>query len=174
MDETEVGLNAGRGRSPGGTGRLFPDGGLVTLDGRSLSLERYRSRWNLVILMLGAAPMTAPAEQLLGQLAGARAELEAEDGQVLAVLADVPTGWRGEWPYPFPLVFDADASLHRRVAAVDAGGQPDVALYITDRYREIFILLRPGDASWPTSARGVLEWLTFVSIQCPECNAPEA
>lgn len=174
MDEAEIGLDVGRGRSPGGTGRLFPDGGLVTLDGRPLSLERYRSRWDLVVLMLGAVPAPALGERLLEQLTVARAEVEAEDGQVIAVVADPPTRWRGEWPYPFPLAFDADAGLHRRVGAVDPAGRPDVALYVTDRFREIFIVLRPGDASWPMGARDVLEWLTFVNIQCPECNAPES
>jgi hypothetical protein len=172
-DETGVGLEVGHGRSPGGMGRLFPDATLPTVDGHSLSLGRYRPRWDLVVLMLGPGPLPGPATQLLGQLADARAELEAEDGQVLVIVADSPERWNGAWPYPFPLAFDASAGLHRRVAAVDASGRADVALYITDRYREIFIVLRPGSASWPTSARDVIEWLTFINIQCPECNPPE-
>ena len=172
-DETEFGLDAGRGRSPGATGRLFPAAPLTSLDGGSLALDGYRPRWDLVVLMLGADPIPSPVARLLGQLAGARAELEAEDGQVLAVVADSPSRWRGAWPYPFPLAFDADASLHRRVAAVDDGGRPDAALFVTDRYREVFVVLRPRDARWPTGAQDVLAWLTFVNIQCPECNPPE-
>jgi hypothetical protein len=173
-DETELGTDAGRGRSPGATGRLFPDAALVTPDGRPLSLERYRPRRNLVVLTLGAGQIAAPAARLLKQLAAAHAELEAEDGQIVAIAADTPARWHGPWPYAFPLAFDVDATLHRRVAAVDSAGRPDVALYITDRFREIFAVLRPRDARWPASARDVVEWLTFVNIQCPECNPPEA
>ena len=173
-DDTDVGTDAGRGRSPGATGRLFPDAVLATADGQPLSLERYRPRWNLVVLMLGAGPLAAPAARLLEQLAVARAEVEAEDGQIVVVAADMPARWHDPWPYAFPLAFDVDATLHRRVGAVDSAGRPDVALYVTDRFREIFAVLRPRDARWPASARDVIEWLTFVNIQCPECNPPEA
>jgi hypothetical protein len=172
-DETDVGLDVGHGRSPGGTGRLFPDATLPTVDGHSLSLEHYRPRWDLVVLMLGRGPMPGPAARLLGPLAAVRAELEAEDAQIVVIAADTPERWSGAWPYPFPLAFDASAGLHQRVGAVDASGRADVALYITDRYREIFTVLRPGGARWPTSAQDVMGWLTFVNIQCPECNPPE-
>jgi hypothetical protein len=172
-DETDVGLDVGHGRSPGGMGRLFPDATLPTVDGKSLSLDRFRPRWDLVVLMLGPGPLSGPAARLLGQLAEASAALASEDGRVVVIAADTPERWSGAWSYPFPLAFDASAGLHRRLGAVDAAGRPDAALYITDRFREIFIVLRPGSASWPTSARDVIEWLTFINIQCPECNPPE-
>jgi hypothetical protein len=173
-DEEDVGLDGGHGRSPGATGRLFPGATLLTWGGQPLSLEHYRARRNLVVLMLGAGPIATPAARLLKQLAAARAELEAEAGQIVAIAASTAARWHSTWPYAFPLAFDADATLHRRVAAVDSAGRPDVALYVTDRYREIFARLRPRDARWPASARDVVEWLTFVNIQCPECNPPEA
>jgi peroxiredoxin len=172
-EETDVGLDAGHGRSPGGTGRLFPDATLPMEGGGSLSLGRYRARSALVVLMLGPGALAEPAARLLGQLADARAELEAEGGQVLVIVADAPERWQGAWPHPFPLAFDASAGLHQRVAAVDAAGRPDVALYITDRFREVFAVLRPTSARWPASAHDVIEWLTFIGIQCPECNPPE-
>jgi hypothetical protein len=60
------------------------------------------------------------------------------------------------------------------VAAVAASGRPAATLYITDRFREIVAVLRPRSARWPTCAQDVLEWLTFVDVQCPECNPPGA
>jgi hypothetical protein len=154
-------------------GRLFPDASLPTGDGHSLSLDSYRSRRALVIFMLGPGPVAAPVEQLLARLAEAHDAIAAEDGQVLVVIADAPARWYRAWRYPFPLAFDASAGLHRRVAAVDAAGRPEATLYNTDRCREIFAVLRPSSPRWPTSAQDVLEWLTFVAIQCPECNPPE-
>lgn len=173
LGESEVGLDAGRGRSPGGTGRLFPDANLPTLDGTTLSLDSYRAERDLVVLMLGDGSKPGAASRLLAQLADLRAELEMEEGQVVAIVADVPSHWVGKWPYPFPLAFDADARLHHRVAAIGDADQPEVALYITDRYREIFAMFRLGDDDWPADGGKVIEWLTFINIQCPECTSPE-
>ncbi|AHG93206.1 hypothetical protein J421_5671 (plasmid) [Gemmatirosa kalamazoonensis] len=173
-DDEDAGLDAGHGRSPGATGRLFPDAKLVTPASGLFSLDRYRPLRNLVVLMLGSGPIVAPTARLLRQLAVAHVEIEAEDGQIVVIAANTPAQWRAGWPYAFPLAFDVGATLHRRMAAVDSAGRPDVALFITDRFREIFAVLRPRDARWPTSARDVIEWLTFINIQCPECNPPEA
>ena len=167
------GLDAGHGRSPGGSGKLFPDATLVTPEGTSVSFDSYRPRWDLVVLMLGAGAIDETVTKLLTMLAGARAEIEAEGGKVLVVATNDPEREPGEWEWPFPLLIDSDAVLHRRIGAVDRSGQPTVALYITDRYREIFTALRPDGAEWPVSSRDVLRWLDFVNIQCPECGAPE-
>jgi hypothetical protein len=136
MPERDVGLDAGHGRSPGGTGRLFPDASLPTGDGHSLSLDSYRSRRALVIFMLDPGPLAAPVVQLLAQLADAHDEIAAEDGQVLVIIADVPARWYHAWRYPFPLAFDANASLHQRVAAVDGAGGPPATHDGTQRVRE--------------------------------------
>ena len=173
MQDQEIGIDAGHGGSPGGTGRLFPDATLPTLGGRSVVLDSYRPRNDLVLLLLGEDSVSEPASRLLHQLVAARADLAAEDGVVLAIAAGSPAAWREGWPYDVPLLFDTDANLHRRVAAVDEAGRAETVLYLTDRYREIFAVLRPGDRRWPASARDVVEWLTFMNIQCPECNPPE-
>ena len=167
------GLDAGHGRSPGGSGKLFPDATLATPDGTSVSFDSYRPRWDLVVLMLAAGAHNETTTRLLTMLADARAEIEAEDGKVIVVAANDPKRGLREWKWPFPLLIDPDAGLHRRVGAVDLLGQPNVALYITDRYREIFAALRPDRAGWPVSSLDVLRWLQFVNIQCPECGAPE-
>lgn len=171
--ETIEGLDAGHGRSPGGSGKLFPDATLALPDGTSVSLDSYRPRWDLVVLMIGTGAPDDTVSELLTMLVDARAEIEAEDGKVLVVAANDPIQESQEWKWPIPLLIDSDAALHRRVGAVDRSGQPGVALYITDRYREIFAALRPDDAEWPASRRDVLRWLQFVNIQCPECGAPE-
>lgn len=173
MSEEAIGLDVGRGRSPGGSGRLFPDATLPSLNGEQLSLQRYRGRAPLILLMLGAGEGAAPVHSLLELLYEARDEISAEGGVVLAITAsDRPSEELG-WRWPFPLLLDHEAVLHRRVGAVDPGGAPAPTLFITDRFREIYADLRPDEAGWPTTGRDVLEWLTFVEIQCPECNPPE-
>lgn len=160
--------------SPGGTGSLFPDATLPTRDGGSVSLDSYRPKWDLVMVMLGAGAVPADVARLLDALAAARHDVEAEDGKVLAVTAAGGAAVPDEWRWPFPLLLDAAGRLHERVGAVDAAGRPAPALFITDHYREIYGAMRPGDRAWPTTARDVVQWLVFANIQCPECNVPEA
>lgn len=173
MPRETIGLDAGRGRGPGGSGRLFPDATLPTRDGERLSLERYRSRNPLVVLMLGAGDIPERGAALLATLAAARDEIAAEGGEVLAVIPGEPERTEREWRWPFPLLIDREGALHRRLGAIDEAGQSVMALFVTDRFREIYADLRPDEPGWPASARDVLEWLTFVEIQCPECNPPE-
>ena len=174
LHESEVGFDAGHGRSPGGTGRLFPDATLPSMNSGELHLDSFRPDWNLVILLLGDGELTDRCARLLDQLADLRAELEMEEARVVVISARTREEWVGKWSYPFTLAFDGGGRVHQRVAATDSSGRPEVALCITDRYREIFAMTRPGDEQWPARGAQVIDWLTFVNIQCPECSAPEA
>jgi hypothetical protein len=156
--------------SPGGTGRLFPDATLPTHDGGTIALDTFRPKWDLVMIMLGADGVSPTLAHLLDTLSAARADVESEDGKILAVTATAtPTA---DWRWPFPLLLDADGSIHQRASAVDANGRPTPALFTTDHYREIYGAMRPGEPTWPTTAKDVIDWLVFANIQCPECNSP--
>lgn len=159
--------------SPGGTGALFPDATLPLASGGSLSIDSLRVRYDLVILMLGVGAIDPAAARLLDALAHGRAAIEEEEGRVLAVHASDQGRVSSDWRWPFPLLLDAGSGLHTRVGAVDAQQQPTTSLYVTDRYREIYAATRPSHADWPATVDDVLQWLTFVNIQCPECNPPE-
>lgn len=157
--------------SPGGTGKLFPDATLPTRDGGTITLDSFRPKWDLVMLMLGARALSAEMTRLLDALAESRGDIEAEDGKVLVVEAGDSIV---RWHWPFPLLLDHGARLHQRVAAMDAVGTPAPALFVTDHYREIYGAMRPGERTWPANARDVIDWLVFANIQCPECNVPES
>lgn len=157
--------------SPGGTGHLFPDATLPTSDGGVVALDGFRPRWDLVMVMLGADGVPDELARLLDALAAARTEVESEDGMVLAVSASAAP--IDDWRWPFPLLLDAGARLHRRAGSVDDEGRPTPALFTTDHYREIYGAMRPGQPTWPATAKDVIDWLVFANIQCPECNAPE-
>ena len=158
--------------SPGGTGKLFPDAALQTRDGDMITLDTFRPKWDLVMVMLGVGEVPPEVARLLDGLAAAHAEVEAEDGKVLAVSASgAPIS---DWHWPFPLLLDTDGRVHQHAGAVDATGRPAPALFTTDHYREIYGAMRPGESTWPTTAKDVIDWLVFANIQCPECNAPES
>jgi hypothetical protein len=156
-----------------GTGELLPYLTLATPSGAPAALGQDSGRRNLVVVLLGAGSPGEIVARLLGQLVQARATLDEEETEVLVVRPDGAGALTDAEAGPFTVLVDDDALFHRRVGAVDESGRASPALFITDRYREIYHAARPGDAQWPTSAEDVVRWLVFMNIQCPECGAPE-
>jgi peroxiredoxin len=161
------------GCSSAGTGQLLPDAALPTSSGGTLSLDWYRGRRNLVVVLLGAGEPGDEVARLLLQLVQVRAALQDEEAEVLVVAT-------GETREPvhgpeasFTVLIDPDASFHRCLDAVDAAGNDAPAVIITDRYREIYHVFRPAESPWPPTAEAVVSWLVFMNIQCPECGVPE-
>jgi peroxiredoxin len=155
-----------------GTGDLLPDTTLPTPHGERVALGQYSALRNLVIVLRGVDAADASVAHLLAAFAASRAAIADEEAEVLVV----QSGERSQWsdgPHPFAVLVDEDAAFHRDVGAVDASGDAAPAVFITDRFREIYHVFRPTDADWPPSARDVLDWLVFMNIQCPECGAPE-
>jgi hypothetical protein len=73
---------------------------------------------------------------------------------------------------PFPLFVDEDG-VHRRLGATDSEGEISPALYITDRYGEVFAAYRSTAGQGMPRAGELLNWLAFINSQCPECESPE-
>ena len=70
-------------------------------------------------------------------------------------------------------MWDAGGSIHRAVGATDATGRPAPAVFVTDRFREIFAAYLPARGPGLPDVKEILEWLVFINIQCPECGVPE-
>ena len=74
---------------------------------------------------------------------------------------------------PFPLLVDEDGRIHRPAGAVDKYGHPAAAIYITDRFLEVFAVYRSSEGQTMPCAREIVEWLSFIDSQCPECCPSE-
>ena len=142
-------------------------------EGGAVTLDDLRVRWNLVLIFLGHAPLDAPMARQLLPLARAAGALAADDAKVFVVAPTRPGDMAHAWNWPAPLLLDERATLHRRVGAVNAVGEPRAAVYITDRYREIYAAFRDDQPPWPPTIEDVREWLVFVNLHCAECNRPE-
>jgi hypothetical protein len=59
------------------------------------------------------------------------------------------------------------------MGALDASGLPAMAVYITDRFGEVFAVFRESEKQAMPSVEEILGWLEFVNSQCPECSPPE-
>lgn len=143
-------------------GQTFPGMELPDRSGRTVRISDYRGRRNLVIAFLGKVQ---PGElALLRELAQRHDDFRREEAEVLAVVAV------GEihQPLPFPLLLDQDRDAHRR-----AGAGEETAIYVTDRWAEILVELRPASTGKFPRAGDLLEWVDFANRQCPECYPSE-
>lgn len=154
-------------------GETFPSFTLPDINGSSVFLESYRGRTNLVVVFAGD-DLDDPAVRVLLEALAVRTEaLTSEAAQVLVAVTSRPAAARQRGPWAFPVLVDDGAHIHRHVGATDAAGRPVPAVFVTDRFREIFAVYLPGPGSALPGAQEILDWLVFINIQCPECGVPE-
>ncbi len=146
---------------------------LPALHGKRVSPSDFRGRSNLVLLFAGRADASCP---LLSELWTRYSEINEE----YAVMIVVVQGRKDEVLHfaqavspPFPVLFDEYGHVHCDFGAADSHGRPAPALYITDRYGEVFGAYRTAAGQPLPTVKEVLNWLEFVNSQCPECEPPE-
>ena len=154
-------------------GEIFPGVTLQASDGSPILLESFRGRANLVVIFAGDSLDKDPVRVLVDELAARMDELTSEAAQVFVAVTSGPAAAPGRDGWTFPVLVDDGAHLHRTVGATDPAGRPAPAVFVTDRFREIFAAYLPGRGSALPGAKDVLDWLAFINIQCPECGVPE-
>ena len=166
MDEGQVSAVARRGE-------ILPGFTLPGIDGSSVFLESYRGRTNLVVVFAADKMDESPVTVLLEDLAARTEELTLEAAQVLVAVTSRPAAVPQRRRWTFPVLVDDGARIHRNVGATDTAGRPAPAVFVTDRFREIYAAYLPGHGSALPDAKEILDWLVFINIQCPECGVPE-
>jgi hypothetical protein len=100
----------------------------------------------------------------LEEIAAVRGAVESWGGDIVAVSppVDHDTGeeWRG---IVLPVLKDPERVL--------SDGRP--AVVIADEWGEVYFASGSAETHAPISPEEVVEWVKFVSIQCPECEGPE-
>ena len=153
-------------------GHLLRDFCLETTDGKKICLSDYRGRSNLVLIFMDNRSETL---MLASDLAEAYPEIKEREAEVLAVRSSDQLAQAGERQdiVPYPVLVDWDGHMHAEFGAVDTRGKASPAVYITDRFAEVFSVYRRRDGqSLPTTTE-ILSWLEFINSQCPECEPPE-
>ena len=153
-------------------GETFPGFTLPAIDGSLVHLESYRGRSNLVVVFAADTIGERPVTTLLEELLSRTEELTAEAAQVLVIVTP-PRKATQRGPSGFPTLLDDGGHIHRAVGTTDAAGRPAPAVFVTDRFREIFAAFLPGRGLGLPGVKEILEWLVFINIQCPECGVPE-
>ncbi len=156
-------------------GQLIRDFTLISTLGRPISLSDYRGRSNLVLVFAGVGDSSSDIK-MLAEIAAEYARFLDEQTQVLAILQCTPEKGariKAETNLPFPLLVDEDGRIHRHTGAADNYGRPATAIYITDRFAEVFAVYRATEGQTMPDVREIVTWLAFINSQCPECGPPE-
>lgn len=156
-------------------GLRLRDFGLTAASGQHVQLSDYGGRRNLV-LVFGGDSENGSWLGLLSDVAHRYSEFVEEQAEVLAVLAGTQAHAElilKQQQLPFLLLVDPGGEVHRSVGAVEKGSRPATAVYVTDRYGEVFAAFRGLDKQAMPKAGEILEWLEFINMQCPECFPPE-
>ena|ERR1041385_1169280 len=146
---------------------------LFAVDGRKIRPSDFRAQANLVLIFAGTPTM---AMNSLKEIAQCNHELQKEESQVIAIVQATEVAasdLANALELPFPLLVDQDGSAHRQFGAADHNGVPAPAIYITDRYGEVFGSFRTAIGQRLPTFHEILSWLSFVNSQCPECESPE-
>ena len=99
------------------------------------------------------------------------------DSPVLSALAkrydEIADELKWKMHFPVSVLSDTDMRVHNMVGASCAQAVPAAALYITDRFLEVFAVRRTDTGDRLPDISDVLSWLTYLDSQCPECTQIE-
>ena len=141
--------------------------------GSKVALFDFRGRANLVLF---AADDRGPTATLAARLGDQYAQIKNEDAVVLLIVQDsheAAARMTKDLKLPYPVLIDRDGRVHRELGAADAEGKARAAVYITDRFGEVFSVYRTRDGMDLPSLEEIVRMLEFVNSQCPECGVPE-
>ncbi len=151
-------------------GDRLPDVALLAPDGAVVCASDYRQRRNLVLVFLGN-PAALRSLPLLQDLAEHYGTFQSATAEVLAVIrgpAAAAEGLGRQLHLPFPVLADPDGGAHRAFGAEDADGRPRPAVFVADRFGEVYHAERPAERADRPTARDLLGWLDYIEMQCPE------
>jgi peroxiredoxin len=154
-------------------GKILPEFTLPDINDSPMSLENCRGRTNLVVVFAGDRMDEIPVTVLVEELAARMEELQGEAAHVLIAVTSRPPAVPEGGQLAFPVLVDSGAHIHRTVGAIDAVGRAAPAVFITDRFREIYAAYLPGNGAALPTVEEILGWLVFINIQCPECGVSE-
>ena len=156
-------------------GHLLPDFTLPSTDSKQISPYDYRGHSNLIAIFAGDLSQAAD-QTILSELAGHYLEIREQNAQVLLILAcsrEQARSIHRREKFPFAVAADEDIRAHRLAGALDVQDMPATALYVTDRFLEVFAAWRTVLGDGLPNASEVVSWLEYIESQCPECTQAE-
>jgi peroxiredoxin len=144
-----------------GEGALLSLFALPDDSGRIVDIGNFRQRRNMVLCF--CRTLSPETLGILKEMAAAASGIAAEEGVAIAVVSGGPgeaRKLRKELGLPFPVLADEKGKIQERFCP------REVALYVTDRFGEIFLVRHGRDAL--VTGQFIVDRLNFIERQCPE------
>lgn len=122
------------------------------------------------ILLLTHAPDCTACERYLRKITRRAAEISTWDGRLLVVVpgsAGESGALAGDDPPGARVLADPGQRVARQL------GLRGAAVVIADEWGEIYFAADSGAEHELPAPEEIVEWVRFISIQCPECEQPE-
>jgi AhpC/TSA family len=155
---------------------LFLSGMLPTEGSEARYIGRIGAELDNLVLFLAGRTEDSADSPVLSALAKRYGEIAETDSEVVVVVAESVAQadeFKRKMHFPVSVLSDTDMQVHNMVGASCAHAVTAAALYITDRFLEVFAVLRTGTADRQPDISDVLSWLTYLDSQCPECTQIE-
>ncbi len=152
-------------------GTVVRDLEIPMADGTRCMLSTLRGSYSLVMVFTAGRD----ASNLLARLAGLESILKEHNARLLTVATarDQLVANSELQSQHVLLAIDDNKGIHRALGATDAEQNPLPAIYITDRFGEVFAAFRSEDPSSLPSPEEIVRWLEFIESQCEECSPSE-
>jgi len=154
-------------------GALIGDFQLSSAEGKQILLSEHRGRSNMVLILAGESKGAA---DFLSKLQRHQTELAENEAGVLVVFAGSQqhaSDLKNSLHLDFEVVADKDGRVHRLLGATDPAGHLCPAVFITDRFGEVYAAYSGANNKVLPGFDEVLRWIEFINRQCPECGARE-
>jgi hypothetical protein len=152
-------------------GTVLRDVEISMSDGTRTMLGSLRGSCSLVMVFTAGREL----RNLVAHLAGSESTLKEHNARVLIVATarDQLVANSELQSQLVLLAIDDNKGIHRALGATDAAQNPLPAIYITDRFGEVFAAFRSEDPSSLPSTEEIVRWLEFIERQCEECSPSE-
>ena len=156
-------------------GRLMCDFTLPSAEAGQVSLYDYRGHSNLVLFFAGEADLLERERISPDPRAALRGNSRSRLGDIACPGLFPRASGTGQAPdvLPFPVLADEDMQVHKSVGAVHAQAVPAAAVYVTDRFLEVYATWRTAQGDNLPGVSEVLSWLAYIESECPECTQVE-
>jgi peroxiredoxin len=169
MARSVTNLEQQRASSVKPVGRI-PAFDLPEVGGGHVSPSRYRGQRSLVLVFVHGDDEIC--QDILRAFASHYEEYRDQEAEVLAIFPgaeDDATRLKQMLKLPFPVLVDVDGRVGARIGAVTPSGAPALGVFVADCYGEIYVRFVEGLSHNLPDQAEFLDWLWFISIQCPEC-----
>jgi len=142
-----------------------------SVDGSTIATQRFYLRSSLLLIFTHEWPCRLCLDYLTGLDRSASA-VQVERCQLLAVVplgATLRLDWHEGSPPRFPVALAEGNEIHRRYGFVDPRGRPAAAVVLADDTGTVWQVWPEEPEHRLPEPETLLEWVRFVSYQCPEC-----